>query len=103
MAYLMSRLGSIQLVLYNGDWDAVVPFVDTIKNLENLKVSNPSLFAPIIYKDQHIGFNTIMSGLNFVLIKGASHQVPQSKRPESLYIFRTLIEAYEKGKPLQFN
>jgi len=69
------------MVLYNGDWDGVVPYVDTIKNLENLKVSNPSIFAPIIYQDQHIGFNTIMSGLNFVLIKGASHQVPQAKRP----------------------
>jgi|JI10StandDraft_1071094.scaffolds.fasta_scaffold4057819_1 hypothetical protein len=37
--------------------------------------------APIIYQDQHIGFNMIMSGVNFVTIKGASHQVPQSKRP----------------------
>lgn len=76
----MTRLNSIQLVLYNGDWDGVVPFVDTLKNLDNLKVSNPSLFSPIIYKDQHIGFNTVLSGLNFVLVKGASHQVPQAKR-----------------------
>lgn len=46
-----------------------------------MKIRDPSLFAPIIYADQHIGFNTIMSGINFVTVKGASHQVPQSKRP----------------------
>lgn len=91
MSYLLSRLDDIHMVLYNGDWDGVVPFTDTIKNLESLKISTPSIFAPIIFQDQHIGFNMIMSGLNFLLVKGASHQVPQSKRPESLYIFKTLL------------
>lgn len=59
-----------------------------------MKIRDPSLFAPIIYADQHIGFNTIMSGINFVTVKGASHQVPQSKRPQSLYIYRTLLESF---------
>lgn len=57
--------------------------------------------APIIYNDQHIGFNTIMSGIHFLLVKGASHQVPQSKRPESLYIYKTLLDSYP-GKPILF-
>lgn len=80
LQYLINRLSDIHLVLYNGDWDAVVPFVDTLNNLERMKIRDPNLFAPIIYKDQHIGFNMIMSGVNFVTVKGASHQVPQSKR-----------------------
>jgi hypothetical protein len=25
-------------VLYNGDWDAVVPFIDTVKNLAKLNL-----------------------------------------------------------------
>lgn len=37
--------------------------------------------SPIMLDGQHIGFNTIMSGVVFMQIKGASHQVPQSKRP----------------------
>lgn len=41
--YLLTRLNDIHLVLYNGDWDAVVPYVDTIKNLDRLKISDPSL------------------------------------------------------------
>lgn len=43
LTYLISRLNDIHLVLYNGDWDGVVPFVDTIKNLDKLKISDPSL------------------------------------------------------------
>lgn len=43
LTYLFTRLDSIHMVLYNGDWDAVVPFVDTIKNLDKLKISDPSL------------------------------------------------------------
>lgn len=42
-----------------------------------------------------------MSGIHFVLVKGASHQVPQSKRPESLYIYKTLLDSYP-GKPILF-
>lgn len=32
-SYLLNRLKDIHVVLYNGDWDAVVPFGDTLKNL----------------------------------------------------------------------
>lgn len=41
--YLFNRLSDIHIVLYNGDWDAVVPFVDTINNLERMKIRDPSL------------------------------------------------------------
>ena len=43
MQYLLTRLDTIHLVLYNGDWDAVVPFGDTIKNLQKLNIFNPFL------------------------------------------------------------
>lgn len=33
MTYLLGRLDDLHLVLYNGDWDGVVPFEDTYKNL----------------------------------------------------------------------
>jgi hypothetical protein len=38
MRYLFTRLDDIQVVLYNGDWDGVVPFGDTLKNLEKLNM-----------------------------------------------------------------
>lgn len=33
---LLSNAGKYHLVLYNGDWDDVVPFTDTIKNMQKL-------------------------------------------------------------------
>lgn len=90
------------MVFYNGDWDGVVPFVDTYKNLEKMKIVEPNFFSPIFYQDQHFGFNMIMAGLHFVIMKGASHQVPQSKRPESFYVFKALLESYP-GQPIKFN
>lgn len=33
--HLMGR-NKYQIVMYNGNWDAAVPYVDTIKNLEKL-------------------------------------------------------------------
>lgn len=31
--HLIGRADVYQIVLYNGNWDAAVPYVDTIKNL----------------------------------------------------------------------
>ena len=39
--YLLSLIPTtrkISIVLYNGNWDAVVPFVDTIKNIRRLNL-----------------------------------------------------------------
>lgn len=31
--YLLNKLGDYHIVLYSGDWDDVVPYTDTMKNL----------------------------------------------------------------------
>lgn len=80
MRYLFTRLDDIQVVLYNGDWDGVVPFGDTLKNLEKLNMIHINSHFPIIHDDQHIGFYMNINGVTFLTVKGASHQVPQSKR-----------------------
>ena len=43
LKYLFTRKEDIHMVLYNGDWDGVVPYVDTIKNLEKLGVQESYL------------------------------------------------------------
>ena len=35
-----SQKKNYQIVLYNGDWDDVVPYIDTLKNLKKLKLKN---------------------------------------------------------------
>ena len=38
MRYLLNKLGDYKIILYNGDWDDVVPYTDTIKNLESFNL-----------------------------------------------------------------
>lgn len=56
---------------------------------------------PWFTENQHSGFVSSYSSRNgkltFVTVKGASHQVPEAKRPESLNLFRSVLA----GKPLQ--
>jgi len=80
MLQLIGEIGKYHIVLYNGDWDDVVPFTDTIKNMRNLKLEESYLYTPWFVNEQHAGFIQLYSGVSFVLVKGASHQVPQSKR-----------------------
>jgi hypothetical protein len=37
-AYLLDRLDKYHIILYNGDWDSVVPIGDTLQNLEKLNL-----------------------------------------------------------------
>jgi hypothetical protein len=36
--HLLSRISIYSIALYNGDWDDVVPYVDTLKNLKKLNL-----------------------------------------------------------------
>lgn len=36
--YLLDRLDKYHIVLYNGDWDDVVPYTDTFSNIEKLRL-----------------------------------------------------------------
>lgn len=46
---------------------------------------------------QHSGFEQIYSGVIFITVKGASHQVPQSKRAESYNIIDSIIAGHQAG------
>jgi len=54
--YLLTRTHVLQFVLYNGEWDAVVPYVDTLKNLAKLNLQESYLYKPWFTNDQHSGF-----------------------------------------------
>lgn len=41
--YLLTRTHVLQMVLYNGESDSVVPYVDTIKNLYQLNLKESYL------------------------------------------------------------
>ena len=36
--YLLSKISNYSITLYNGDWDDVVPYGDTLKNMKKLNL-----------------------------------------------------------------
>ncbi len=46
------------------------------------------LSKPFFALNQHAGWTQLYGGLLFVRMKGASHQVPQSKRAEAYELFK---------------
>lgn len=59
--------------------------------MNKLKLRESRPYDTWIVNKQHVGFYQLYSGLIFTTVKGASHQVPQSKRLESLQLFNDTI------------
>lgn len=73
-------LGKYKIILYSGDWDDVVPYIDTLKNLKKLDLDPQGEFTPWIVNNQHAGFWREYSGLVFYRVKKAGHEVPMYQR-----------------------
>ena len=41
--YLLAKVGKYNIVLFSGDWDDVVPYRDTQKNIERLEIGHSYL------------------------------------------------------------
>lgn len=85
--------GQIKVYLYNGDWDDVVPFRDTIKNLQLLDLQPRGDYQPWKIDDQHAGFIREYPGLLFWIVKGAGHEVPQYQRQRAYELFKSFLKA----------
>lgn len=48
---------------------------------------------------QHSGFIQLYNGILFITVKGASHQVPQSKRAEAFNLFKMVVEGHVSSIP----
>ena len=84
--------------MYNGDWDDVVPYRDTEKNLKLLKREKIGEWEPWYYGDEkfhagfyqlynHFGNNTI----TVLTVKGAGHMVPQTQPRYAYQMFYNFI------------
>jgi hypothetical protein len=101
-AYLLSReTNRSQIVLYSGNWDVVVPYTDTVKNIKStLRLKESYIYHPWFTGNQHAGFAQLYSGLLFLTVKGASHQVPQSKREAAFQIFKDTLSGHPEFQHL---
>ena len=77
--FLIAR-GKYRIILYNGDWDDVVPYTDTLKNFQKMDLEPQGEFTPWIVSGQHAGFYREYPGLVFYRVKKAGHEVPMYQR-----------------------
>jgi len=85
-------LSDIKIWLYNGDWDDVVPYRDTEKNLDLLQKKKVGSFEDWHVDKHHAGFYQVYDGaLTVITVKGASHMVPQSKPKQSYQMFYNFV------------
>ena len=90
IASLLQR--KIKVYLYSGDLDSTIPFTNTILNIEKLGLRMQGPLTPWKADDQHIGFTSTYSlDLKMYLVKGASQQVPLTRRMPAFKLFEKFI------------
>lgn len=70
-------VGQIKVYFFSGDWDDVIPYTDTIKNLERMGLQQDGLQTPWKKGTQHIGFIRSYqkkSNVKLFILKGAGHE-----------------------------
>lgn len=69
--------GGLRVWLFSGDWDDVVPFTDTEKNVDKFNRNKAGDWSSWNVGDQHAGFYQVYDkGLTVITVKGAGHMVP---------------------------
>lgn len=69
--------GAVRVWLYSGDFDDVVPFTDTEKNVKKLYRSKAGEWSSWNVKDQHAGFyQSYDQNFTVITVKAAGHMVP---------------------------
>lgn len=66
---------AVKIWLYNGDWDDVVPYPDTLKNLEKMNIRPVGAYKPWFVGEDHAGFFQLYGGMTVITVKGAGHMV----------------------------
>lgn len=87
---------AVKVWLFNGDWDDVVPYRDTEKSLEALKIAKVKEWEPWFVETHHAGFYQEYDKLYLITVKAASHMVPQAKPIPAYQLFYNFI----KNRPI---
>ncbi|KAL8171285.1 hypothetical protein V2J09_023089 [Rumex salicifolius] len=78
--------GGVRVWIYSGDTDGRIPVTATRYTLRKLGLQTVQEWTPWYTHDQVGGWTIEYSGLKFVTIRGAGHQVPTFKPKESLQL-----------------
>lgn len=66
---------AVKIWLYSGDWDDVVPYTDTLKNLKNMRILPAGPYKSWFIGEDHAGFFQVYNYLTLITVKGAGHMV----------------------------
>ena len=78
----------LKIYLFSGDWDDVIPFTDTLKNIDRIGLKQDGPQIPMKINSQHVGFQrnyVNKPNFKFFIIKGAGHESVAYK-PEAAQI-----------------
>ncbi|XP_061347069.1 serine carboxypeptidase-like 27 isoform X3 [Gastrolobium bilobum] len=83
---------SLQIWLYSGDTDAVVPVTATRYSIDALKLPTIINWYPWYDNGKVGGWSQVYKGLTFVTVRGAGHEVPLHRPRQAFILFRSFLE-----------
>lgn len=83
---------AIKVWMMSGDWDDVVPFTDTKKNVDILNYEKAGWWSSWNVLDQHAGFyQNYLNNFTVITVKGAGHMVPQTQPKPAYQLFYNFV------------
>jgi serine carboxypeptidase-like clade 2 len=83
--------GGVKVWLFSGDWDDVVPYPDTEKNVDQFHRPKAGEWSPWNVGEHHAGFYQIYDKLTVITVKGAGHMVPVTKPKQAYQLFYNFV------------
>ncbi|XP_052194316.1 serine carboxypeptidase II-2-like [Diospyros lotus] len=85
----------LQILLYSGDVDAVVPVSSTRYSIDALNLTVVKPWSPWTDAGGEVGgYLVAYNGLNFATVRGAGHQVPMFQPSRALSLFKMFLAAH---------
>lgn len=85
--------GKLDMLVYSGDADYILNFMDTENWLQALKMNVKKDYAPWKGSDRQVaGYLTEFEGLTYATLKGAGHMVPKDRPRHALDLFKAFLE-----------
>ncbi|RDX71295.1 Serine carboxypeptidase-like 27 [Mucuna pruriens] len=88
---------SLQIWVYSGDTDAVVPVTATRYSIDALKLPTIINWYPWYDNGKVGGWSQVYKGLTLVTVRGAGHEVPLHRPRQAFILFRSFLE--DKSMP----
>jgi len=92
------QAGDTRVYMFSGDWDDVIPFTDTLKNLNKMGFKQTAASTAWKIGDQHVGFiKQFNNNLRMFIVKGAGHEVPMYQKQTAYDLLQKFLLPWNIG------